>query len=90
MPLKKIKLEVIDILGDGKCPRGHQIGDKFNYPEDCTQICQSALHSLYPTIQVLTTGGSYPWFSEDKPDEWSRCCSDPKRPVVFKIERIEK
>ncbi len=89
MPLKKIQLEVIDILGDGNCPHGHQIGDKFSYPEDCNKICQSALHSIYPAIQVITTGGIYPWFKEDKSNEWSRCCSDPKRPVVFKISGSE-
>jgi uncharacterized repeat protein (TIGR04076 family) len=89
MSLKKIKLEIVDILGDGKCPQGHKIGDTFNYPEDCNKICQSALHSIFPTIQVITSGGIFPWFDHGKPNEWNRCCPDPKRPVVFKIIGIE-
>ncbi|MHA2295683.1 MAG: TIGR04076 family protein [Candidatus Hodarchaeales archaeon] len=87
MPLKKIKLEITDILGDGKCPQGHKIGDIFDYPEDCGKICSSALHSIYPTIQVISSGGSFPWY--ENPNEWSRCCPDPKRPVVFKITGME-
>ncbi|MHA2224527.1 MAG: TIGR04076 family protein [Candidatus Hodarchaeales archaeon] len=87
MPLKTIKLEITDILGDGNCPQGHKIGDTFNYPEECGKICSSALHSIYPTIQVISSGGHFPWFK--KTDEWERCCPDPKRPVVFKITGIE-
>lgn len=89
MPNKKIKLEITGILGDGKCPRGHAIGDKFDYPEDCGKICSSALHSIFPTIRVIASGGSFPWFDSDKPNEWSRCCPDPKRPVVFTITGLD-
>ncbi|MFW9997136.1 MAG: TIGR04076 family protein [Candidatus Odinarchaeota archaeon] len=89
MPLKRITLEITEILGDGNCPQGHKVGDIFNYPEDCGKICSSALHSIYPTIQVIASGGSFPWFDQEKLNEWSRCCPDPKRPVVFKITGME-
>jgi uncharacterized repeat protein (TIGR04076 family) len=82
-----IKLEITEILGEGKCPREHQIGDVFSYPEDVGKLCPSALNSIYPTICVLQSGGSYPWFQD--PDSHTRCCPDPKRPVVLKITRTE-
>jgi len=85
MPLKKIKLEITNILGDGNCPAGHKIGNTFDYPSDCGKICQSAMNSIYPSIQVIASGGRFPWFNPEKPNEWERCCPDPKRPVVFKI-----
>ncbi len=84
----EIKIEITDILEDGKCPRGHQIGEVFNYPEDIGKICPSALHSIYPTIRVMQSGGSFPWF--ETPDSHSNCCPDYKNPVVFKITRKEK
>lgn len=83
----KIKLEVTDILEDGKCPRGHTIGEVFSYPEDIGKLCGSALNSIYPTIRVMQSGGGFPWFVD--PDTHTRCCPDPKRPVVIKISRKE-
>jgi len=46
-----IKLEITEILGDGKCPREHKIGDVFSYPEDVGKLCSSALNSIYPFYQ---------------------------------------
>ena len=53
MPNYEIKLEITDILGEGKCPGGHKIGDVFNYPEDRGKICPSAFHSIFPTIRIM-------------------------------------
>ena len=83
----KVSIEIVDILGDGKCPIRHRIGDKFEYPEDKGKICSSAFNSIYPYIRVMESGGSYPWFEET--NAHSFCCSDYKRPVVFKISRRE-
>ncbi|MFX0085591.1 MAG: TIGR04076 family protein [Candidatus Hodarchaeota archaeon] len=83
----KIKLEITEILGDGTCPRDHKIGEVFSFPEDIGKFCPSALHSIYPTIQVMRSGGKFPWFQD--PNTHSRCCPDPKRPVVIKISRTE-
>ena len=83
----KIKLEITDILGDKKCPRGHEIGETFSYPEDLGKLCPAALNSIYPTICVMQSGGSYPWFKD--PNTHSRCCPDPKRPVVIDISRTK-
>ena len=82
----KIKLEIKDILGDKTCPRGHKVGEVFSYPEDVGKLCQSAYNSIFPTICVMHSGGSYPWYENNK---HSRCCPDPKRPVVIEISREE-
>ena len=84
----KINLEVTDILGDGKCPRGHVIVDTFSYPEDLGKLCPSALNSIYPDIRVMQSGGSFPWFLDE--NTHARCCPDPKRPVVITISRREE
>ncbi|MFW9902820.1 MAG: TIGR04076 family protein [Candidatus Thorarchaeota archaeon] len=84
----KIKLEITDIQGDGTCPRGHKVGDVFSFPDDIGKLCQSAYNSIYPTIRVMQSGGSFPWFKPD-PNTHERCCPDPKRPVVIKISREE-
>ncbi|MFX0173711.1 MAG: TIGR04076 family protein [Candidatus Hodarchaeota archaeon] len=83
----KITLEITKILEEGKCPRGHEVGEKFIYPEDIGKICPSAFHSIYPNIRVMASGGSFPWF--ETPNSTSNCCTDYKRPVVFKISREE-
>jgi uncharacterized repeat protein (TIGR04076 family) len=83
----KINLEITEILGDGKCPRDHKIGEVFSFPEDIGKLCPSAFNSIYPTIRVMQSGGKFPWFQD--PNTHSRCCPDPKRPVVIKISRTE-
>ena len=84
----KIQLEITDIQGDGTCPRDHKVGDVFSFPDDVGKLCQSAYNSIYPTIRVMQSDGSFPWFGEDL-NTHERCCPDPKRPVVIKISREE-
>ncbi len=83
----KVSMEIVDILGEGKCPSGHRVGEKFVYPEDRGKICPAAFNSIYPYIRVMESGGSFPFFDEH--NAHSVCCSDYKRPVVFKISRKE-
>lgn len=84
----KIEIEIIKILEKGKCPIGHEVGDKFKWPEDNGKLCPHAYHVLYPTVDVLRFGGAYPW--EDDPDKAHICCPDSNNPVVFEIRRIKK
>ena len=87
MPRYKVSLEIVDILGDGNCPVKHQIGEKFEYPDDRGKICAAAFHSIYPYIRIMESGGEFPWF--DKPNAHSAYCPDYKRPVVFKVSRVK-
>lgn len=47
--------------------------------------CSWAWHDLYKQVVFLYFGGVY--FKGD-PDVAITCCSDGKRPVIFKLERI--
>lgn len=84
----KVSIEIVDILEEGKCPAGHQIGEKFEYPEDRGKICAAAYNAIYPYIRILESGGSYPYF-EDDGNTHKACCPDYLRPVVFKMTRKE-
>ena len=85
--MPQVTIEITDILEEGICPRGHKIGETFEYPEDRGKICPAAFNSIYPYIRVMESGGAYPYF--DEPDAHSYCCPDYLRPVVFKISRKE-
>ncbi|MHA1883331.1 MAG: TIGR04076 family protein [Candidatus Thorarchaeota archaeon] len=82
----KVTIEVVDILNNGKCSMGQEVGDAFNYPEDRGKICPSAFHILYPWILVMQSGGSYSFFKDDG-NSVTLGCSDYDHQVVFKIKR---
>jgi uncharacterized repeat protein (TIGR04076 family) len=81
-----IAIEVVDILLEGKCSRGHKVGETFNYAEDRGKMCPAALSVLYPYILGLQSGSNFPW-EEENPDSITLCCPDYKHPVVYKITR---
>ncbi|MDH4214242.1 MAG: TIGR04076 family protein [Candidatus Odinarchaeota archaeon] len=87
----KVRIEVIDILNQGKCSMGQKIGDTYDYPEDRGKMCPSSFHILYPWIMVMESGGSFTE-SEDGSDYMTVGCSDYNHQVVYKISRkpIEK
>ena len=68
----KVFIEISDVLGDWKCPRGHEVGETFHYPEDRGKICAAAFNSIYPYIRILESGGTYPYF-EDNHDYFRAC-----------------
>ncbi len=82
----KITIEVIDILGSGKCSMGQEIGTIYNYPEDRGKLCPSSFHILYPWLLVLQSGGKFS-FMED--DSITLGCADHLHQVVYKIRRTE-
>ena len=73
-----------------RCPV-HKEGQEYfvyhNYdkPEG---FCPGAWSDIRETVSVLHIGGTYyPWLKEN---EMIKCCTDGLRPVIFKIERLEK
>ena len=84
MPKYKVTIEIIDILGTGKCSMDQQVGDTFEYPEDRGKMCPSSFYILYPWIQVMGSGGSF--FGSEE-DYMTVGCSDYKHQVVYKISR---
>ncbi len=84
--MKEVIIEITDVHGKGKCSRGHQVGEIFEYPEDRAKMCPSALSVIRPYILVLAYGGSN-IYNKDNPDSFSVSCPDAKHPVVYEITR---
>jgi uncharacterized repeat protein (TIGR04076 family) len=82
----KVKIEVIDILSEGKCSMGQEIGAVYNYPEDRGKMCPSSFYVLYPWIMVMLLGGNFPG---DDSDFMTTGCPDHRPQVVYKISRTE-
>jgi uncharacterized repeat protein (TIGR04076 family) len=87
MPSYKIEIEVIDILGTGKCSMEQTVGDKYQYPEDRGKMCASSFHILYPWILVMQSGGSFSFFEDGH--SVTLGCADYKHQVVYRITRVE-
>jgi len=83
---KTVTIEVMSILGEGKCSLGQRVGDIFRYPQDLNRLCPNAFHILYPWILVLESGGTFPFFG-DNGDSVTLGCSDYRHQVVFRITR---
>ena len=86
MAKTKVKIEVVDILGSGKCSMGQQVGATYYYPEDRGKMCPSSFYILYPWILVLLSGGSFSYFDEDG-TSIKLGCADYLHQVVYKLTR---
>jgi uncharacterized repeat protein (TIGR04076 family) len=58
MPKHKVKIEVIDILGEEKRSMDQKIGDVYNYPEDMGKMCPTSFCIVWSMILVMLSGGS--------------------------------
>lgn len=83
----KVSLKVIS--QKGTCALEHKVGDQWvtegKTPEG---ICLSAFDALFPSLQVLRFGGSFPW--EKNPDVTTVACPDAINPVVFELRRLRE
>ena len=84
--LPNIEIEIINIHGNGKCSRGFNIGDIFQYPKDRDKMCPSALSVLRPYVLILAYGGKN-IYNPDEPNTFSISCPDTIHPVSYKITR---
>ena len=94
----KINYQIeIEIFEGNKCD-AHEVGEKFNYPEDIGKICPWLLDSVNSMVRVLQFGGSLPWKYEGTPyektidgnditTEFVRCPDPTSAGVVAKISR---
>ena len=87
--LSEVIIEIINILGEGSCSRGHKTGEIFDYPKDRDKICPSALSILRPYILVLAYGGNN-IYDQKNSNTFSFSCPDPSHPVVYKLIRKNK
>jgi uncharacterized repeat protein (TIGR04076 family) len=74
--------------GRGSCPR-HNEGEEFILEGDnCPpEFCGWAFNDIFRDYNHLRKNGDYPWMGE-KGVTFSSC-TDGRKPVVFKLERIE-
>ncbi|MEG6616797.1 TIGR04076 family protein [Peptococcaceae bacterium 1198_IL3148] len=82
----KIRITVINKIGPGVCHRGHKIGDTFDFDSERGKICPMAMHVLFPVVDILRYGGSFPWEEDENTGVF--CCPDVKVINVFKVEKI--
>ncbi len=81
---KKVVVEIVEIKGTGKCPLGLIKGQSWlvDSAEVPKGFCGWAYNSIFPFMQVLRFGGSFPW---EKEGEALVGCPDPHNKVVFKL-----
>jgi uncharacterized repeat protein (TIGR04076 family) len=87
-PRYAVKVEVVEIMGTGKCPGRLKVGDswvwKVRIPEG---MCPWLANAIFPFFQALTFGGNIAWEMEEGATRV--CCIDPRSPVVVKLERAD-
>ena len=76
----------------GTCEAGHKAGDRWsikgNEFKTPAGMCIFAFDALFPSVQMLMYGGTFPW--EKDPDTATIPCPDAQNPVVFEVRRIKK
>jgi uncharacterized repeat protein (TIGR04076 family) len=70
---------------NGIC-ENHKVGDEFEIGEKTPpNVCSWAYHSIFPFVQVLCYGGSFPWARD--PSKAAIACPDPENSAVFELRR---
>lgn len=73
----------------GTCGAEHKVGDEWIIGSKTPPgICLSAFNALFPSVQVLMYGGSFPWATN--PDVATVACPDAANPIVFELRRLRK
>ncbi|MFC1816366.1 TIGR04076 family protein [Thermodesulfobacteriota bacterium] len=84
---ERYDINVTVISQKGTCVKDHKVGDEFFISNTTPDgICLSAFNSLFPSLQTLRFGGTFPWAKD--PDTVTIACSDAENPVVFELRRI--
>lgn len=83
----KIRLTVVDQLGECACHHGHKPGDTFDYDHDRGQLCPMAANVGFPYIDILRYGGQVPG---NDPDTVTFCCPERETLNVFKAEIVDR
>jgi uncharacterized repeat protein (TIGR04076 family) len=88
-PNYEITIKVV--FQEGICLGRHKVGDEWvmkgrgDYWQSPAGICMFAFSSIYPSLQMLMYGGSFPW--EPDSDAVLVPCSDSRNPVAFELRR---
>ena len=87
MSRAKIRITLVDKLGNGHCHYNHQIGDTFDFDTDRGKLCPMAMHVAFPYIDILRYGGQIPG---NPNNECVFACPDVDILNVFKIEKLDE
>jgi uncharacterized repeat protein (TIGR04076 family) len=81
---RRVRIEIVDVLGSGACSIGLAVGDSWTVDSALVPegMCGWAYAAMLPFLQPLRFGGSFPWEAEG---EALVCCPDPANPVVFRL-----
>ena len=82
----KIRLAVVDQLGECACHYGHKPGDTFDYDHDRGRLCPMAANVSFPYIDILRYGGQVPG---NEPNTVTFCCPERETLNVFKAEIVD-
>ena len=82
----KIRLTVVDQLGECACHHGHKPGDTFDYDHDRGQLCPMAANVGFPYIDIMRYGGQVPG---NDPNTVTFCCPERETLNVFKAEIVD-
>lgn len=82
----KIKITLVDQLGQHPCHRGHKIGDSFDFETERGKLCPMAMHVAFPYIDILRYGGTPPCGTVG---DFRFCCPDVDVINVFRLEIID-
>ncbi|UCC17927.1 MAG: TIGR04076 family protein [Dehalococcoidales bacterium] len=89
-PNYEVSIKVVS--QEGICLGKHKVGDEWvmkgrgDYWRS-PNICMFAFTTIYPSIQMLMYGGSFPW--EPDMDVVLAPCPDSRNPVVFELRRTK-
>ena len=85
------KMTVKVISQEGTCMYKHHEGQELELVNGMAMpagMCPMAYYAMFPFINVLFFGGSYP-FGDDK-DAARMLCPDHLNPIVFEVRRTTK
>jgi len=81
--IKPLSAEVLSIKGT--CSAGHKVGETFQMScWDSGGLCGFFYHDVFPNLNVMQFGGTYPWGSAD---EMVLECPDRQNLVTIRIRR---
>ena len=80
----KVTAEIVSIANH--CGWGHKVGDTFEVScHDTAGVCGFLYHEMFPSLQMLQFGGSWPW-AENK-DQMEVECIDRYNLVKIRLNR---
>ena len=78
----KITGEIFRIQGN--CGWGHKVGDKFDVScHNTAGVCGFLYHGMFPDLQMLRFGGSWPWGEDQNVKEVE--CIDRRNHVRLRL-----